>query len=87
MPRTLCLPISGTISAIGYVCNQDNLNIKATYLAKTAIKEALNEVEQELESNVAQEIQKADEQTKVTRLSIEKEQWALETEMQVIQTQ
>ena len=40
VPKLLDLIILGTLPVIPNVFNQDNLNITAKYLAKTAIKEA-----------------------------------------------
>ena len=60
--------------------------MSAEYLDKTAIKEVLQEKEQELENTEAMEIQEAAEQARFARLSVEEEKLALDTEIQVIQT-
>ena len=50
-PRTSNFPASDTLPVTGSDFNEDDLNRTVVYLAKTAIKKAKEEAEQELKDN------------------------------------
>ena len=80
VPVTSKLFTPSTLPVTCDVSHEDTVNRTAAHLAKTAIKEALEEEEQELEDMEVQRIQEAAEQATATQLSVEKEKQVLETE-------